>query len=193
KFFEGLRSNVRPHTKSIKTPIIAHKQLLAGADGICCAKVGEAEVMAASGIKDILITNEVVGRQKIERLVNLSKHCDVKVAVDNPINITELSSIASESEAEIGVLVDINVSQFGKFDGVLDLCGVLPGKPALSLARKVVETKGLIFKGLMGYEGGMAKFPGFEERRDAFYSALKPVVETRDLIRDEIMARGKSK
>ena len=65
--------NLRPHIKSHKTPAIAHLQLSAGAQGITCAKVGEAEVMADAGVQDILIANEVVGRRKIERLMALAR------------------------------------------------------------------------------------------------------------------------
>src|SRR5512140_3798908 len=67
----------RPHTKGIKVPAIAHKLIDAGAIGVTCAKLGEAEVMAAAGIKDILIANQVVGAPKIARLVNLLRHADV--------------------------------------------------------------------------------------------------------------------
>jgi D-serine deaminase-like pyridoxal phosphate-dependent protein len=184
-FFKGRECNIRPHTKVHKTPAIAHMQLEAGAKGIATVKVGEAEVMASAGIKDILITNQIVGRQKIERVAGLSKHCDVKVAVDNSENIEELSKIAQEYETEIGVLVDINVSQFGKLPVVLNRCGVLPGRDAVSLARKVVEAKGLKFKGIMGYEGSMAPFPEFEKRKEATYRALEPVVQTAGILRRE--------
>ncbi|MCB1716236.1 MAG: DSD1 family PLP-dependent enzyme, partial [Candidatus Competibacteraceae bacterium] len=67
----------RPHSKAMKTPALAHMCLQAGAIGITCAKLGEAEVMAAAGIHDILIANEIVGSRKIERLVNLCRHADV--------------------------------------------------------------------------------------------------------------------
>src|SRR5215468_2028566 len=72
----------RPHTKGIKVPALAHKLVQAGALGITCAKLGEAEVMAAAGIRDILIANEVVGPAKAARLARLVRHADVAVAVD---------------------------------------------------------------------------------------------------------------
>ena len=71
--FRTAGKNLRPHTKSHKTPAIAHLQLAAGAQGVTCAKVGEAEVMADAGIQDVLIANEVVGRRKIERLMALGR------------------------------------------------------------------------------------------------------------------------
>ena len=76
--------NWRPHTKGIKVPQIARKLIDAGAIGLTCAKLGEAEVMAAAGFSDILIANQIVGPQKIARLVALRRCCDVIVAVDDP-------------------------------------------------------------------------------------------------------------
>ena len=73
----------RPHTKGIKIPAIAHKLIAAGAIGVTCAKLGEAEVMAAAGIQDILIASQVVGKAKTTRLANLCHHADVIVAVDS--------------------------------------------------------------------------------------------------------------
>src|ERR1043165_229586 len=64
----------RPDTKGIKTPAIAHRALAAGAIGVTCAKLGEAEVMAAAGIGDILIANQIVGASKIARLMGLQPH-----------------------------------------------------------------------------------------------------------------------
>ena len=84
--FREAGKHLRPHSKSHKTPAIAHRQLDAGALGITCAKLGEAEVMADAGISDILIANEVVGPRKIERLMHLATRCDIMVAVDHPAN-----------------------------------------------------------------------------------------------------------
>src|SRR6266571_4273308 len=73
----------RPHTKGIKTPGIAHRALAAGAIGVTCAKLGEAEVMAAAGIGDILIANQVVGSIKVGRLVELADRADTIVCADS--------------------------------------------------------------------------------------------------------------
>lgn len=185
-FFKERECKVRLHTKFCKTPIIAHKVLGAGgARGICTAKLGEAEVMASAGLHDILIANEIVARQKVERLARLSRWCDVKVAVDDLTNIEELSRTAQDYETRIGVLVDINMSQFGKIDGALNRCGVLPGKDAVTLARKIVDSKALVFMGLMGYEGAMSKYAdSFEKRKEAVHRVLRELMETRDMIRE---------
>ena len=87
--YRRARCQWRPHSKANKTPAIVHKEIAAGAIGVTCAKVGEAEVMAAAGIRDILIANQVVGPYKTRRLAWLARAADVIVAVDNPDNVRE--------------------------------------------------------------------------------------------------------
>jgi D-serine deaminase-like pyridoxal phosphate-dependent protein len=181
-FFEDKPCNVRPHVKLHRSSIIAKKQLAAGAEGICAAKVAEAEIMVAAGINNILIANEVVGRTKIERLAKLSINCDITVAVDNVVNVKEISTLAQEYDTEIGVLVDINLSQFGKLPGVLDRCGVSPGKNAMLLANKVNKQKGLIFRGLMGYEGTATRYPKFSQRKRVIHQALYGLTVSKEMI-----------
>src|SRR5688572_19530118 len=82
----------RPHTKGIKVPQIAQRLLDAGALGITCAKLGEAEVMADAGISDIVIANQIVGATKARRLAELRPRADVVVAVDSPSNVAELDA-----------------------------------------------------------------------------------------------------
>src|SRR5438132_12761427 len=82
----------RPHTKAHKTPEIAQMQIAAGAIGVTCAKLGEAEVMAAAGIRDILLANQIVGPIKIGRLVALADRADPIVCVDSIENLTELDA-----------------------------------------------------------------------------------------------------
>src|SRR5260370_15365022 len=84
---KSVGKKLRPHSKTHKCPEIARRQIAAGAVGICCAKVGEAEVMAASGIRNMLITTEVVGPEKIGRLLGVLEQApDTLVLVDNPAN-----------------------------------------------------------------------------------------------------------
>ncbi|HEX9015070.1 MAG TPA: DSD1 family PLP-dependent enzyme, partial [Chloroflexota bacterium] len=166
---------LRPHTKTHKCPLISQKQLAAGnAVGITCAKLGEAEVLAAAGIRDILIANEIVGAQKIARLMALRHHTDVMVAVDDPVNVAQLSDAAVEAGVELRVLVEVNIG--------MNRCGVEPGEPALDLARKVEAAKGLRFMGLQGYEGHLVMNPDLDERRRKTLAAIGSLVETRRLI-----------
>ena len=143
--FKAAGIDWRPHTKGMKVPAIAHKALAAGAIGVTCAKLGEAEVMAAAGVGDILIANQIVTDKKITRLVQLRRQIDVKVAVDNPDNIAMLGAAAAAKGVELGVLVDI--------DSGMNRTGVRPGAPVLELATRVAETAGLAFRGVMSWEG----------------------------------------
>ena len=108
----------RPHTKGMKTPALAHMLQKAGAQGITCAKLAEAEIMAANGIQDILIANEVIGRRKIDRLMELAARCDIMVAVDNPSNLADLDAAAAVHKVRPRVLVEVNIGH--------NRCGVSP-------------------------------------------------------------------
>ena len=170
-FFRGVDAELRPHTKTHKTPIIARKQIEAGAIGVTCAKVGEAEAMVAGGVTDILIANQVVGEVKLARLASLARQATLTVAVDDPANVAALAEAALRFGATINVLVEVNVG--------MNRCGVEPGEPALALARVVQGTKGLVFKGLMGYEGHCVMVPDRSGRIAAATHAMTLLLDTR--------------
>lgn len=177
QYFSSVKSKLRPHAKTHKCPIIAHKQIKANAIGICCQKLGEAEVMAYSGINDILITSEVVELEKIKRLVSLNKYSDVKVVIDN-LQIAKVTSrIASKQGVQLGVLIEVDIRN--------KRCGVPPGKPTLEFAKKVIHLKGLNFLGVMGYEGPFFEFTNFNERRNAAQKLLNLVKETVEMLENE--------
>jgi D-serine deaminase-like pyridoxal phosphate-dependent protein len=134
----------RPHVKAQKTPEIVHRQLAAGAIGVTCAKLGEAEVMADAGIADILIANQIVGPQKIARLIALRGRADVMVAVDNPDNVTALGAAATSAGLRLRVLIEVDIG--------MHRAGVLPGEPVLTLARRIAAQPGLCLAGVMGWE-----------------------------------------
>jgi len=173
-YFAGIGANLRPHVKTHKCPIIAHKQLAAGAKGITCSKLGEAEVMVQTGIQDILIANEIVGPRKIKRLMDLAARADLMVAVDDEKNIEDLAKAVRAAGVRLGVLVDVNVG--------MNRCGAEPGKPSLELARKVHASHGLTFMGIMGYEGHVVGVADPGERSRKGREAMKLLVETKDLI-----------
>src|SRR5262249_53549463 len=100
----------RPHSKTDKCPEIARRQIAAGAVGICCAKVGEAEVMAAAGIRNLLITTEVVGPEKIRRLLGVLEQAPETLAVvDNVDNVRELGQAMAAAGQVLHVLGDVDV------------------------------------------------------------------------------------
>lgn len=165
----------RPHTKGQKVPAIAHKLLTAGAIGITCAKLGEAEVMAAAGIRSILIANQIVGSQKIARLIGLARHAEIIVAVDSSVNAEALSEAARESGVIQRVVLEVDTG--------LSRAGVQPGQPCLDLARFVTSRTGLRFCGLMTWEGHTAAISDAEEKSRAVSAALSQLTESAELCR----------
>ena len=159
----------RPHTKGMKTPAIAHKTITAGAIGVTCAKLGEAEVMAAAGIDDILVANQIVTAQKITRLVNLRKQVDVKIAVDNADNVQALGKAATAKGVELGLLIEV--------DSGMQRSGVSAGEPVLALASLITKTDGLKFLGVMSWEGHTLKFKG-KEKQQAIDNAMSHLSES---------------
>lgn len=164
--------NLRPHAKTHRCPEVARRQIAAGALGVACAKLGEAEVMAAAGIRGILITTEVVPADKIQRLLQLMRIApDTMVVVDHPENARELSRAASAAGVVVNVMVDIDVG--GR------RTGAQPGEPAVALVREVTSLPGLKFRGLQGYAGHCAHVIGWQARRDASRAAMAPLGDTR--------------
>jgi D-serine deaminase-like pyridoxal phosphate-dependent protein len=174
-YFATVEANLRAHVKLHKaTAALAHRQLAAGSAGLTCAKLSEAESLASAGIKDILIANEIVGARKIQRLVNLAAYTDIIVAVDNADNVADLSRAAQARGVQLRVLVEVNVGH--------KRCGVAPFEPALQLARAVHQAPGLIFKGVMGYDGHCTMKVAESEREACSRAANELLVQTRDYI-----------
>ncbi len=165
----------RPHTKGIKIPAIAHKMIDAGAIGVTCAKLSEAEVMVAGGVRDILIANEVVGESKVTRLAYLNRRADVMVAVDDLENAKHISRIAQELGVKIRILVEI--------DSGMNRCGVQPGNPALDFYTKVAQLPGILLRGLMSWEGHVVKIEDQNQKKAEAQKAVGSLVETAELIR----------
>jgi D-serine deaminase-like pyridoxal phosphate-dependent protein len=163
---------LRPHAKTHRCPEIARRQVAAGALGVACAKLGEAEVMARAGIRGLLVTTEVVAPSAVRRLMRLVAEApDTMVVVDHPDNVDTLAHAAAEDRVVLNVLVDIDVG--GR------RTGAQPGDAALSLGRRVVSKPSLHLRGLQGYAGHCAHVIGWEERRRASHAAMAPLMETR--------------
>ncbi len=158
----------RPHIKGIRVPAIAQKAIDAGAIGVTCATIREAELMAASGIKDLLIANEIVGERKISRLAQLRRRADVKVIVDNADNVRDLRAAADEQDLCFGILIDINTG--------MNRTGLTPGPAAVELAKAIDESEGLRFCGLMSWEGHTLAIANPEERARATAGAIKQLL-----------------
>ena len=171
----GTGARLRPHAKTHKCPVIALKQIEAGAVGVCVQKVSEAEAMVYGGVRDVLVTNEIVGRQKLRHLMALAHAARIGVCVDDPAQIADLEAAAGEAGvANLPVHVEINMGG--------NRCGVEPGEPALALARLVEDMPHLSFAGLQAYHGSAQHLRGWAERQEAIAGAVAKAARTRDLL-----------
>jgi D-serine deaminase-like pyridoxal phosphate-dependent protein len=163
---------LRPHAKTHKCVEIARRQVAGGAIGVCCAKLGEAETMAAGGIASILITSPIVTPGGIERLVRLTRSAaELLVVVDHPDNVQALSAAAQAAGQKLHVLLDL--------DGGLHRTGVVIGARALELARQIEDAPGLEFRGLQMYAGHLMHVKKFAERRERSLALLAELGELR--------------
>jgi D-serine deaminase-like pyridoxal phosphate-dependent protein len=167
----------RPHQKCHKTPAIAMKQIEAGAIGVTCAKVSEAEVMAAGGVRDILIANMIVGQRKVERVASLCRWADPIVACDHYAQVEPLAAACKAAGVTCRVIPEVNLG--------LDRVGVRPGIDTLALAQGIDKLEGVELAGIMGYEGHLLQIPDAAEKRERIADAVNILVTCRDLIRND--------
>jgi D-serine deaminase-like pyridoxal phosphate-dependent protein len=151
---------LRPHAKSHKSLAIARAQLDAGAVGLCCAKLGEAEVLASGGVPSILITSPVVSAPAIERLIALNgRLSDLMVCVDNPANAVALAAAARERPLKVIIDVDPGIRR----------TGVGSVEAAVELLKAIHSSSNLIFKGVQMYCGVQQHIKDYKER----YAAIE--------------------
>jgi D-serine deaminase-like pyridoxal phosphate-dependent protein len=165
---------LRPHAKTHKSVEIAKMQLAAGAVGVCCAKLGEAEALAEGGVQDILITSPVVTPQAIERLVALNgKISALRVVADNPENVDAFAAAAAVAKQVLDVVVDI--------DPGIRRTGVPSAEAALALTRRIASSSSLRFAGVQYYCGVQQHIESYADRRAAIVErtdSLKSVIAT---------------
>lgn len=161
---------LRPHAKTHKTARIARMQLERGAIGICCAKLGEAEVLAEGGVSDILITTELVGEHKLRRLTALAARANPTIVVDDADAAAAISAAAVAAGLCIDALVDVDVGQHRT--------GTAPGAPAVALGRAVDALPGLRLCGLQGYEGHLQHIATVADRQAANAAAMRLLCDT---------------
>ena len=170
----GKPVRVRPHAKTHKCPIIALKQIELGAIGVCCQKVSEAEALVEGGVGDVFVSNEIVGAQKLERLAALAARAKIAVAVDDEQNTRDVDAAAKRHNATIDLFIEINVGT--------PRCGVMPGEPALALARVIAGCEQLRFAGLHAYHGKAQHLRSYAERRASIHAASSQALETKQLL-----------
>jgi D-serine deaminase-like pyridoxal phosphate-dependent protein len=172
EYFNDTPCQLRPHFKSHKCVKLAQQQIACdNTTGITCAKVSEAEKLVSGGIMDVLIANQVIGRDKVSRVADLNRRAMVRVAVDSPEGIEQLRVAAQEAGVTIGVLVEVDIG--------MNRGGAQPGKPVIDLVENIFRSPGVRFDGLQGYEGHIVTLEDYEERKQLVVQAMKPLLETR--------------
>jgi D-serine deaminase-like pyridoxal phosphate-dependent protein len=170
----GSRVRVRAHAKTHKCPEIGRRQIAAGAIGVCCQKVAEAEAMVEGGIADVLVSNEIVGARKLERLAALARRACIGVCVDNAVNVSDLQAAAQRAGATIETYIELEVG--------MRRCGIAPGAPALALAQAIVAAPNLKFAGIHAYHGRAQHIRSAEERRAVIRNSSLLVKNTKALL-----------
>lgn len=166
--------NVRPHVKVHKSVDVAKHQVAAGAIGLTCATIAEAELFSGAGIQGVLWTKQPVGVNNIQRAIALSKKDPTFMFVTDDAQVVdwvEEAAAAHDAKARIAVSVYAGMARQG-IDG---------GQPALELAQKVCSSKRMKFEGFMAYSGGAAHTKGFEARKQKSMEVLAGVRESHDL------------
>jgi len=175
EFFAGRKARLRPHFKTHKSPAICRLQVAAGAVGVCCATLSEAEVVLAAGIRNVLIANQIVHPAKIARLANLARSdASIGVCVDDARNVEMLSAAAARAGSTLDVLVEVDVG--------MGRCGVATAEEALELARLVAAAPGLRFAGIQAYEGHLAGVVEAERRGAGVELIVEAITRVKDVL-----------
>jgi D-serine deaminase-like pyridoxal phosphate-dependent protein len=172
---KGRGCAARPHAKTHKCPEIAKLQVAAGARGVSVATVPEAEAMVAAGVRGVLLTSPIVEPGKIARTVKLAREAGaVMLSVGHPREVELLGEAAEAEKTTVDVLVDLDVGDH-RF-------GILPGPPAVDLARQIAKRPRLRLRGVQAYAGLASHAKGFENRKEVSLNAMMQAVQTRELL-----------
>lgn len=155
---EGKTLKLRPHYKSHKCSVIAHEQMRRGAVGITCAKLDEAIDLADSGIKDILIANQITDVEKLARLAHLAGACRLTVCVDDKENVAALERAAAFADSTVHCLVEFEIG--------MERCGVASKEEVAALAEFIGTCPHLTFDGIQAYAGHLSHEISLEERTE---------------------------
>ena len=168
------RTQWRPHSKAHKCPEIARLQIEAGACGITCAKLSEAELMVEHGICDILLANQIIPPRKLQRLAELQRRARVIAIVDCEAAALGMARAAQAAATAVPVLVDVDIG--------LHRTGVEPGPAVLDLARLIDSSAGLELLGVMGYEGHVLTVEPRSAKVESCHQSLHQLLEARDAL-----------
>jgi D-serine deaminase-like pyridoxal phosphate-dependent protein len=179
RFFQSRPAKLRPHFKNHRVLELAALQMKHGAIGLTCARVWQAEKLIQSGIRSVLIANEIAGEAEVQRFAELAKEAPVIIAIDNPSVVEDMGRISRNRKVEFHVVIDVDLG--------LKRCGVKPGEPALLLARKALE-QGLKVRGVMGYEGHLQPLVPGAEKQQAVTDVMRSLASTAMCLEDEGIA-----
>ncbi|MBT5238949.1 MAG: DSD1 family PLP-dependent enzyme [Rhodospirillaceae bacterium] len=178
EFVKSKGLSLRPHSKTHKSIAVARKQIAEGALGVCCATLGEAEVMVSGGIEGVLITSPIVQPAKVDIVTALNGRAQgLMVVVDNMENLRALESASAAAEQVLRVLVDVDVG--------LHRTGATTVEQAVSVARHAQESAHLAFAGIQGYGGHLQHIGSFDERTVTTKADLQPLFDVRDALREQ--------
>jgi len=164
-FFADKPAKLRPHFKAHRCPEISRIQMRAGAIGITCAKLGEAEHLADLGFDHLLVANQIAGDEKIERFAKLCKKgVDAIVAVDSLELARDMDRVGQKRRTRLNVLLEVNIG--------MNRCGLPVGAELRRLARFCALAKGLRLRGVMGYEGHLVGKPQSAEKEKMVRTSL---------------------
>jgi D-serine deaminase-like pyridoxal phosphate-dependent protein len=172
-FFAGKHVRLRPHFKNHRVLAFALRQIKAGAIGITCSRLWQAERLARAGVQGILLTSEIVGETALRQWAELSREFPVMAVVDNPRVLEDMARIGRAAHSTLNVLVEIDLG--------LKRCGVPPGEAAADLAQQALA-RGLRFRGIMGYEGHVQLLPPGPKKECAVNAALRALICSKALI-----------
>jgi len=180
--FAAQRSlTLRPHAKTHKSVDIARRQIAAGAVGVCCAELGEAEALADGGVEGMLITSPVVGEAATERLIALAvRSPGLMAAADHPDAVAAVGAAAKAAGQSLRLVVDL--------DPGLRRTGCATPADALALARQIAGHEALSFGGVQFYCGAEQHIEGYAERREAVAGKLTKLTETIAMMKDAGLA-----
>lgn len=165
---------LRPHAKSHKCPEIALRQIKAGAVGICCQKVSEAAVFVAAGVPDILITNQVIGEQKIMHALDLAQQARIGILVDHADNVSAFARASAERQVSIDLYIEVDVG--------MGRCGTTSIEQTVELARQIDQAPYLNFMGLQCYHGSAQHYRHPQDRQSAIAAVCAKAAEAKAAI-----------
>ncbi len=167
--------SLRPHTKTHKMSDLAKLQIEFGAAGITVAKTGEAEVMAAQGLQNVFIANQIVGHSKLKRIKTLNRSIDISLGVDDRVQIDQLEAVFSGEKKKISVLIEIEVGE--------NRAGIIGDEKLLDLAKYIHSRKNVTLEGVFSHEGHTYKAKDINACIEAAAEAHARTIRAADLIR----------